>query len=131
MDFTYLKVPDGFELHELERTLNQYYTEDAEEPGKDIGMHVTYRVQPLTEVHFDAGWDYDKPTGNIFYLYGFSAVALFILLVACINYTNLATARATKCSKEVGMRKVIGAEKKQLIAQFIGSLWYIHRLHFV
>ncbi|GAB1269159.1 ABC transporter permease [Aurantivibrio infirmus] len=121
MDFTYFKVPEGFRLNELERTLNQYYAENGRELGEKIGMDITYRVQALADIHFDTGWNYDRPTGNIFYLYGFSAVALFILLVACINYTNLATARATKRSKEVGMRKVIGAEKKHLIVQFLGE----------
>jgi putative ABC transport system permease protein len=125
LGYTYFKAPDGFELHELEQTLNQYYMEIAQDPGKDIGIHITYRVQALADIHFDTGWDYDEPTGNIFYVYGFSAVALFILIVACINYTNLATARATKRAKEVGMRKVIGAGKGQLITQFIGeSLLY-------
>lgn len=126
MDYVYFIVPEGFELSELEQTLNQYYGDNIEEIGGErIGMHITYRVQALADVHFDAGWDYDEPTGNKFYLYGFSAVALFILLVACINYTNLAIARATKRSKEVGMRRVIGVGKKQLISQsLVESLLY-------
>ena len=59
--------------------------------------------------------------GNRYYLYGFIAVAVFTLLVACINYMNLATARAAKRAKEVGMRKILGSSRKALIAQFLAE----------
>lgn len=125
MDYVYFKVPEGFQFQELESILNRYYRDNAAEVGEKMDSYIDYRAQPLADVHFDPAWDYDLPTGNIFYVYGFSAVALFILLVACINYTNLAIARGTKRSKEVGMRKVIGANKSQIAAQFMGeSLLY-------
>ena len=63
----------------------------------------------------------DLPTGNLYYLYGFIAVAVFTLLVACINYMNLATARAAKRAKEVGMRKMLGSSRGALIVQFLAE----------
>ena len=59
------------------------------------------------------------PNGDIQYVYIFSAVALFILLIACINFMNLATARSANRAKEVGVRKVMGSERQQLIGQFM------------
>ncbi|MCM4161486.1 FtsX-like permease family protein [Antarcticibacterium flavum] len=81
-------------------------------------------LQPLTDIHLKS--DFIASTelqqgGDIKYIYIFSAVALFMLLIACINFTNLATAAASKRAKEVGIRKVLGSNKKQLIYQFLAE----------
>ena len=78
-------------------------------------------LQPLTDVHFHSDLLYDLPGGNIYYVYGFLSVAIFILLVACINYVNLAIARATKRAKEIGMRKILGVSKPRLMTYFFGE----------
>lgn len=118
---TYIKAPEDMSAGHLRTLLNDFYAKEGAQHGKPINMSIDYQVQPLADVHFIGGWDFDRPTGNIFYIYGFAAVALFILLVACINYTNLAVARATKRAKEVGMRKVIGATRGQIVTQFMGE----------
>ena len=86
---------------------------------KESQMAVTLFLEPLQEVYL-----YSKRSsfgGSINNVYVFSIVAVFILLIACINFINLTTARSVERAKEVGIRKVIGAEKKQLIFQFIGE----------
>src|SRR4028119_2108316 len=83
-------------------------------------MYPTLFLEPLKDVYLRSTRDGSK-TGNITNVYIFSIIAVFILLIACINFINLTTARATERAKEVGIRKVAGADKFQLIWQFIGE----------
>jgi putative ABC transport system permease protein len=85
---------------------------------------VQLSLQPLRDIHFGSAhleFDRNSRKSEIAYIYIFSIIALFVLLIACINYMNLATARAMKRAKEVGMRKVAGAQKSQLAGQFLGE----------
>ncbi len=79
-------------------------------------------LQKLTDIHLYSHTDYEaEPNGDINRVYIFSAIALIILLIACINYMNLSTARSALRAKEIGIRKVVGARKKELIAQFLSE----------
>jgi putative ABC transport system permease protein len=79
-----------------------------------------FGIQPMQDIHLRSRLkDEMEANGDIAYLYIFSVIGLFILLVACINYINLATARAARRAKEVGVRKVAGAGRRQLVAQFL------------
>jgi putative ABC transport system permease protein len=79
-----------------------------------------YRTQKLTDIHLHSNLDYElEPNSNIIYIYLFVVVALFILLIACINFINLSTAYAVNRAKEVGIRKVLGSSRKYLIIQFL------------
>ncbi|MEZ0540763.1 ABC transporter permease [Fibrella arboris] len=86
------------------------------------GNTLRFWLTPLTDIHLRSKQVIElAPNGDIQYVYIFSAVALFILLIACINFMNLATARSSKRAKEVGVRKVLGSERGQLIGQFMAE----------
>ncbi len=96
--------------------INQIYSNRIKE------FEVKFNLQPLTDIHLHSDLQIDLPgRGNIQYVNIFLIVAFIILIVACINYMNLATARSSKRAKEVGLRKVIGARRKQLIFQFLSE----------
>jgi putative ABC transport system permease protein len=90
--------------------------------GNDVGLF----MQPILDIHLTSNLQEEiAPNGNIQYLYIFAAIAVFIILIACINFMNLSTARSANRAKEVGVRKTIGAFKSRLIFQFLSeSLLY-------
>jgi len=96
--------------------------EDFEKAGNTF----SYYIQPLLDIHLHSNIQYEIETnGNILYVYIFISIAIFILVIATINFTNLSTARASNRSKEVGIRKVVGAMKKQLVFQFLTESFII------
>jgi predicted permease len=90
--------------------------------ANEKGLKVDFHLQPLTDIHLHSNFLADLPGhGNVQYVYIFIVVAIFILVVACINFMNLATARSARRAKEVGLRKVAGAVRAQLVRQFLAE----------
>ncbi|HTE07359.1 MAG TPA: ABC transporter permease, partial [Flavitalea sp.] len=85
------------------------------------GDYVKYNFLPLADIYLRSDMLESRPVSNIQYIYIFGGIALLVLVIACINYINLATARASERAKEVGVRKVVGAARYQLFLQFIGE----------
>ena len=119
--FTYLLMPDDYDPRKWADVSKAFFARNMSETGDRIHAQWRSWLQPLADIHLYSNVPYDRPTGNRYYLYGFIAVAVFTLLVACINYMNLATARASKRAKEVGMRKILGSSRRALVLQFLAE----------
>ena len=111
--YTYLVLPEGYDPALLDEKLAEY---------NPSGVAARYFVQPLTDIHLNSNYRGEiEPGSDIRYVWLLSGIALMILLLACMNYTNLATARFARRMREVGIRKVVGAQRGQLMGQFLGE----------
>ena len=118
--FTYLYTPNLTDPTEFEAKLSEIYDEFCAPIFKQYGINFTYKLQRITDIHLHSRYEGEaNANGDIKYVYIFSAVAFFMLIIASINYMNLATARSARRSREVGIRKVVGSHRFQLISQFI------------
>ncbi len=121
--YTYLLLQEGYDKIQLEAKIPDFIERRIGEQARQIGMaYEQLPLIPLTDIHLTSHRTWELATnGNRPYLYIFSAVAVFILLIACVNFMNLATARAAERAKEVGLRKVVGAQRAQLAGQFLSE----------
>jgi putative ABC transport system permease protein len=111
----------------VDATINNYLVKQLEQTlhttSNDVkqgGNHFIYPVMPVTDIHLRSNKSYEaEANGNITYVYIFSVIAVFILLIACVNFMNLSTARSANRAKEVGIRKVAGSLRSNLIIQFL------------
>ncbi|MCG3156380.1 MAG: hypothetical protein DKINENOH_03004 [bacterium] len=131
--YTYVLLKKGAAREQAEATFQSMVEKNVqpaveEELGgnwsemKSQGMYYRYRFQPITSIHLHSRLDEEVfPPGNAATVYALAMIAVFILLIACINFMNLATARSARRAKEVGVRKVLGSQVLQLRLLFIGE----------
>lgn len=132
-EYTYLELNDHTDVKKLEAKFPQLIAKYVvPEVQRDMGVSLAeaqkavntfvFSLQPLTDIHLHSDTKYEiEANGDYQNVYIFSALALFILLLACINFTNLSIARSIKRAKEIGVRKVLGSEKGHLIKQFLSE----------
>ncbi len=124
--YNYILLKKGADARELEKKLNKWLLVQNVIPlNEQYRQMITdgrfrFRLQAMNDIHLHSNIMWELGTnGNILYVYIFLTAALLILIVACVNFMNLSTARSLKRAKEVGIRKAIGVQRKQLIIQFL------------
>lgn len=121
-NFTYVLLRPGTDMAAFEKKLAPMYDKYMAALFAQFNVKMHYGVQPITQIHLHSKLEQEpEELGSMSYIWVFSAVVFFMLLIACINYMNLTTARSARRAKEIGIRKVAGSNKKQLIWQFLGE----------
>ncbi len=123
--FTFLLMPEKYPVQNMVKQFPAFvdrHMPHSNYNGKNPSLFTKLGLQKLTDIHLRSHTDYEaEANGDISRVYIFGSIAFFILLIACINYMNLSTARSALRAREIGIRKVIGARKKELIFQFLSE----------
>ena len=130
--YTYLLFQKGTDY----KVMEQKFTEDINRRIgamlKQLGGAAELELQPLTKIYLHSDRELESmQMGDVTYVWLFSGIGLFILLLACLNFMNLSTARSANRAKEVGLRKVVGANKSQLVRQFLGESMILTFISFI
>jgi putative ABC transport system permease protein len=127
--YTYLLLKPGTNVNALQMKMPAFAERYMGSSMKKDGYTISFQLQPLKDIHTRSAYDYEMGgSGNLYYLKYLGIAALLILLIALINYINLSTAHSLERSKEVGVRKVVGATKFQLVRQFLAETFLINAL---
>jgi len=130
--YSYVLLAEKGSIQDVLEKFPGFYDKYMKELGDQIKGSFDLMATPLADIHLNPmDLEYDLPKGNRSYVYIFMFAALFILVIASINYMNMATARSARRSREVGMRKVSGSSRGKLIRQFLGESVFITMISFI
>ncbi len=121
---SYVLLAEGHTAAEVQPIVDQVYLENAKELLETLSAECTVTLQPLSEIHFDDGFDFlfgYQPPVTFRTIIIFAAIALFILVIASVNFINMATARSAERAHQVGISKAVGASRRLLVLQFLGE----------
>jgi putative ABC transport system permease protein len=120
--FTYLLFPENFDVKSFETKMQAMYGTYMKPIFGGMNITISYTLEPITRIHlYSTNAGEPEPTGSITYVYIFGIVAIFLILIASMNYMNLATARSARRAREVGLRKVVGSRRGPLVMQFLSE----------
>jgi putative ABC transport system permease protein len=121
--YTYLQLPEGYDPERLEAQFPAFLDRHIDDGGPiKASQYTSLHLKKLTDIHLKSHRDDEiEENGDVRRVYIFSAIAVFILLIASINYMNLSTARSVLRAREIGIRKVVGAGKREIIGQFLSE----------
>jgi putative ABC transport system permease protein len=120
--FTYLLFPENYDIKQFYAKFNaNIFPKYFKEFGDKVGGSYEPVLENLADIHFHSTLEYDMPHGNLAYLYAFTGIGAFIIILACINYMNLSTAKSVNRAGEIAMKKTLGSSKRSLILSFLSE----------
>lgn len=120
--YTYLLFPENYDIQQFhDKFPTAIYDKYFKSFGDQVGGHYDPILENLADIHFHSTLSGDEPRGNLAYLYAFTGIGIFIIVLACINYMNLSTAKSVNRAGEIAMKKTLGSSKRSLILSFLGE----------
>lgn len=123
--FTYVVFPDHYDPQNFYAKFPTIFDKYFKSFGDKVGGKYTPILEPLADIHFHSDLGADEPHGNIAYLYAFTGIGIFIIILACINYMNLSTAKAVNRAGEIAIKKTLGSGKASLVFSFLAESLFL------
>jgi putative ABC transport system permease protein len=119
--YLYILMPENYDPQNFYAKFPAIFDKYYKSFGDKVGGKYSPILHSISDIHFHSDLDGDEPLGNIAYLYAFTAIGIFIMLLACINYMNLSTAKSAKRATEIAMKKTLGSGRASLVFSFLGE----------